>query len=204
MSLHEYTSSANDKWKSELNGWTGTNYNIIIKTYLELRFGGIYGVMYELERRTDCELTRELFCWVFYFPCCEGTCTISRGYKHNGEGNKHQNNTLLNASTVRHDSTCIISFLTRLDEFINEASQFITHAYTWCPISDASIWKVLSKSWDIGYIHGLFHDQACKKLGSAIGFLEHASIIIKHMLLNLPCYAIGNTYASLNLVNIIN
>ena len=36
------------------------------------------------------------------------------------EGNKHHNNTRVSAETVRHESTYVISFLTRHNESIND------------------------------------------------------------------------------------
>ena len=56
--------------------------------------------MYALECRTVSALTRGSF-WCL-FP------ELRRN-----EGNKHQNNTRMSAETVRHESTCIILFLTQ-------------------------------------------------------------------------------------------
>ena len=44
------------------------------------------------------------------------------------EGNKHQNNTLVNTKTVGHENTYIILFLTRYNESINDdKTTILTH-----------------------------------------------------------------------------
>ena len=60
--------------------------------------------MYVLEWRTVSALTQVLF-WCL-FP-----------ELRSNEGNKHQNNTWVNAETIRHESAYIILFLTWHNEF---------------------------------------------------------------------------------------
>ena len=120
-------------------------------------------IMYALEWRTVSALTRGLF-WCL--------CPELRS----NEGNKHQNNTRVSAETVRHESTYIILFLTRLNESINDDKN--NDLYTSSPVShllssrsadDVTIncwWRhkdltivMRSNSLDIDFIH----DRSCKK-----------------------------------------
>ena len=72
------------------------------------RTGGphLYRILYALEWRTVSVLTRGLF-WCL-FP-----------ELRSNEGNKYQNNTRVSTEAVRHESTYIILFLTRHNEFMN-------------------------------------------------------------------------------------
>ena len=67
----------------------------------------IYRIMYVLSWRTVSALTRGLF--LCLFP-----------ELRSNEGNEHKNNTRVSAEAVRHESTCIILFLTRHNESIND------------------------------------------------------------------------------------
>ena len=75
--------------------------------YITHPIGGKYRVLYVLEWRTAYALARGLF-WCL-FPELRSS-----------EGNKHQNNTRVSASTIRHESTYIVLFLARHDESIND------------------------------------------------------------------------------------
>ena len=70
----------------------------VLPKYSDKKQSGLSLIMYVLELRTVSALTRGLF-WCL---------------------NKHQNNTRVSAETVRHESTYIISFLTRHNESIND------------------------------------------------------------------------------------
>ena len=67
-----------------------------------------------------------------YFPSCED------------QGNKYQNNTRLIAETVRHEGTCIISFLTRHNESINDYKN--DELYTSSPCLTRSVFVLLMTS----------------------------------------------------------
>ena len=127
--------------------------------------------MYVLEWRIVSALTIGLF-WCL-FP-----------ELRSNEGNKYQNNTRVSAETVRHESTYIISFLTRHNESINEyKTTRFTHrprvslarfsfcwwrhhrllmTSQWPDNCDAITWIMISNSLDIDYIHGDIHGQSCK------------------------------------------
>ena len=64
----------------------------------------------------------------------------------NNEVNKHNNNTRVSAETVRHDSTCIIIFLTRHNESINDNKYDF---YTSFPCLNRSVFILLMTSQSI-------------------------------------------------------
>ena len=128
--------------------------------------------MYVLEWRIVSALTRGLF-WCL-FP-----------ELRSNEGNKYQNNPLVSAETVRHESTYIILFLTRHNESTNDYKndEFYTSSRValarfsfcwwrhnrllmtsqWPGNCDAITWIVISNSLDIDFIHGDIHGRSCKK-----------------------------------------
>ena len=87
--------------------------------------------MHVLERRTVSALTRGLF-WCL-FP-----------EVRSNEGNKHQNSTRVSAETVRHESTYIILFLTRQNEFTNCDKN--DDLYTSSPYLTCSVFVLLMTS----------------------------------------------------------
>ena len=127
--------------------------------------------MHVLAWRTVYALTRVLF-WCL-FP-----------ELRSNEGNKHENNTRVSASAVRHKSTYIILFLTRPNKSINDGNRKIfTHhprvsldpftfcwwrhnrlAMTsqWLGNCDADTWQVISNSLYIDFFHGDIHGRSCK------------------------------------------
>ena len=128
--------------------------------------------MYVLAWRTVYALTRGLFwCW---FPELRST-----------SGNKPKNNTRVSASTVRYKNTYIILFLTRHNEYINDAiTRIFTHhprvslaRFTFCwwrhnGLAMTSQWpgkcdvntcQVISNLLYIDFIHGDIHGRSCKK-----------------------------------------
>ena len=141
--------------------------------------------MYVLEWRTASVLTRGLF-WCL-FP-----------ELRSNEGNKHQNNTRVSAETVHHESTYIISHLTRHNESITTLKTTIfTHrsrvslarfsfcwwrhnrllmTSQWPDNCDAITWIMISNSLDINFIHGDIHGRSCKKLG----FLLSVNYVVCH------------------------
>ena len=133
-------------------------------------------IMYVLEWRTVSALARGLF-WCL-FP-----------ELRSNEGNTHQNNTRVSAETVRHESTYIILFLTRHNEFINDgknvdlytSSPCFTRSFSFCwwrhnrlamtsqwpDNCDANTWQVISNSLHIDFIHDDIHGRSCKNISLA-------------------------------------
>ena len=99
--------------------------------------------------------------------------------------NKYQNKTRMSAETVRHESTYIISFLTRHNESINYDKKDDIYALSrvslarfsscwwrhngslmasqWPDNCDAVTWMLIFNSLDIDFIHGDIHGLSCKK-----------------------------------------
>ena len=90
-------------------------------------------IMYVLEWRTASALTIGLF-WCL-FP-----------ELRSNEGNEYQNDTRVSAETVRHESTYIILFLTRLNESTNDYKHEL---YTSLPCLTRSVFVLLMTSQSI-------------------------------------------------------
>ena len=91
----------------------------------------------------------------------------------------------MSAQTVRHETSCIILFLTwYTTQSMTMKSVIVIHClhfplplFMFCwwhhnrllmmsqlpDICDATTWQVISNSLDINFIHGIFHSQSCKK-----------------------------------------
>ena len=119
----------------------------------------------------------------------------------------YQNNIRVSAETVRHDSTCVVSFLARHNGLINDdTTSTFTHRprvslarlsscwwrqNRWLMTSqrphncDATTWIVISSSLDINFIHGDIHDRSCKKIVPLLKKIRfqsryHHKVISKH------------------------
>ena len=88
--------------------------------------------MYVLEWRTVSTLTRGLF--LRLFP-----------ELRSNEGNKHKNNTRVNAETVRHESTYIILFLARHNESINDDKNDDLCTSSPCLTRSVFVWLMTSQ-----------------------------------------------------------
>ena len=127
-----------------------------------------------------------VFAWRTFYALTRGLfCCLSPELRRN-EGNKHQNNTRMCASTFRHKSTYIILFLTRHNESINDAkTRIFTHnprvslaritfcwwRHKWSAMTshwpdnrDANAWQLIFNPLDIEFIHGDIHGRSCKNL----------------------------------------
>ena len=144
---------------------------IVSKTMSEIDWGitmtsDKYRIMNVLEWRTVYALIRGLF-W----------CSFSE--LRSNLGNKHQNNTWVNAWTVRYETAYIISFLTWYDQSTNDDKMTIfKHWFTfcwwchnrllmmsqWAGNCDVITWIMISNSLDINFIHGDIHGRSCKNV----------------------------------------
>ena len=144
--------------------------------------------MYVLEWRNVSALTRVLF-WSI-FPELQSN-----------EGNKHQNDTRVSAETVHQESTYIILFLARHNEFINDnKTTILTHrprvslaqfsfcwwrhnqlqmASQWPDDCDKITWTMISNSLYIDFIQGDIHGRSCTK--HVYLFLVNRFVVVKSL-----------------------
>ena len=132
-------------------------------------------IMYVLSWRTVSAPTRGLF-W-YLFPKLQSN-----------KGNKHQNNTLVSAETVHHESTYNVLFLTWHTESINDDKN--DDLYTSSPCLTCSVFVLLMTSQSIAYDITMTRQLWCDHVNSdfkwvKIWILFMAIFMVAHVK-NLP------------------